>query len=260
MGLDKGVAGLAVDSIVTAVRIEGMFLPRLRSLRLHHNLPSANHLLRDTPKEVAQAWGGQTGEAEWSDERAGEAIAQAEEAQGHDTTGSQPVNAEGHHPGEEGEDAAAPAATEPEPVDNTKSYADYLAEQAQKKLDLGVPEARKPNENAKPDKKWAQAKEFKRDETEESFISGNEPKSKKDKQRKEKNVLDIDHRQVEPQRGGREGGRGGRGRGEGRGDFRGRGRGEGRGGYRGRGGRGDSRGEANVNVADQSAFPSLGGS
>ena len=206
----------------------------------------------DTEKEVAHGWGGQTGEAEWSDEKAGEAIAQAEEKEaGFDTAPEAPVDAEGNHPvGEEQNNAPA---AEPEPVDNTKSYADYLAEQAAKKLDLGTPEARKPNENAKPDKKWAQAKELKRDEEDDAFIAGSRTKAKRDRQRKEKTYLDIEHRPMEPPRGSR----GGRGRGEGRGEYRGRGRGEGRGGYyRGRGGRGGQ----GVNVSDPNAFPTLGGS
>ncbi|KAI9794556.1 MAG: hypothetical protein M1816_004443 [Peltula sp. TS41687] len=208
----------------------------------------------DTEKEVAQGWGAQTGEAEWGDEKAGEAIAQADEKEAAtDTAPEVPVDAEGNHPAGDG-DKNEPAA-EPEPVDNTKSYADYLAEQAAKKLDLGTPEARKPNENAKPDKKWAQAKELKRDEEEDAFIAGSGPKAnKRDRQRKEKTFVDIEHRPMEPQRGGR----GGRGRGEGRGEYRGRGRGEGRGGHfrgrRERGGGGDG-----VNVSDTNAFPTLGG-
>ena len=161
--------------------------------------------------------------------------------------------------------------TEPEPEDNSKSYADYLAEQAEKKLQLGggVPEARKPNEGSKQDKKWAQAKPLKKDDEEDAYIAGKGEKAKRERQKKEKNVVDVDLRYVEPQRGGGDRGRGGRGRGEGRGDFRGgdRGRGgRGRGdGYRGRGdggfrgGRGGREGHA-VNPSDTNAFPSLGGS
>ncbi len=193
-----------------------------------------------------------------------------------------PVDAEGNHPEGEGEGdqaaAAAAPAPEPEPEDNTKSYADYLAELAAKKLDFGVPEARKPNENAKPDKKWAQAKELKRDEEDEALFAGGNGKPKRERPRKERTYLDIETRPVDPPRGGgREGGRGGRGRGEGRGEFRGRG--GGRGGFRGRGGggggehRGDrggdrggdhrapssgGRGNESVNVTDPAAFPSLG--
>jgi plasminogen activator inhibitor 1 RNA-binding protein len=169
------------------------------------------------------------------------------------------------------------AEPEPEPEDNSKSYADYLAEQAQKKLDLGKLSIRKPNENAKQDKKWATAKPIEK-YTEDEFISGTAQKAKRERQRKEKTVIDIDQRYVEPsgpREGGGRGGRGGRGRGEGRGggDRGGRGGGGGRGGRgdhrggdfhhrggRGGGGGGGGRGGAQVNVKDPNAFPSLGGS
>ena len=82
-------------------------------------------------------------------------------------------------------------------------------------------------------------------------------KSARTRERKEKNVVDIDHRFVEQPRGG--------GRGRGRGDFRGsdRGRGgRGRGDYRGRGefrgARGGGRGADNpLPIEDTNAFPSL---
>lgn len=133
-------------------------------------------------------------------------------------------------------------------------------------------EARKPNEGQKQDKKWAQAKELKKENDEPAYFAGAEAKAKREKQRKEKNVIDIDPRFAEPQqRGGREGGRGGRGRGEGRGDYRGGDRGRGgrgrgdrgdgfRGDRRGRGGFRGGRGDSSVNVSDTNAFPSLGGS
>ena len=154
---------------------------------------------------------------------------------------------------------------EAEPEDNSRSYADYLAEQAEKKIKLGggVPEARKPNEGPK-DKKFENIKPVAK-EGAEDFFSGKSEKAKRERQRKEKNVLDIDIKYVEPQTGRGGGDRGGRGRGRGdRGDFRGRGRGRGDG-FRGRGdtgsrggrGRGDS---GSVNLKDENAFPSLGGS
>lgn len=227
---------------------------------------------RDTEKEISQGWGSTRGEAEWQDEKAGAAIAHAEEKEaGFDAAPAEPVDAEGHHPGEEKEAPTEPAPEaepEAEPEDNTRSYADYLAEQAAKKLELGAPEARKPNENAKQDKKWAQAKELKRDEDEDAFIAGAGPKAKRERQRKERTYLEIEQRPIDPPRGGREGGRGGRGRGEGRGDFRGRGRGGGdrggggggRGGFRGRGGGGGGGGGQPADIMDTRAFPSLGGS
>ena len=154
---------------------------------------------------------------------------------------------------------------EPESEDNSRSYADYLAEQAEKKLKLGsgVPEARKPNEGNK-DKKYENAKPVAKDE-EQDLFSGKSEKAKRERQRKEKNILDIDIKYADPQSGRGGGDRGGRGRGRGdRGDFRGRGRGRGDA-FRGRsdgafrGGRGRADG-GSVNVQDENAFPSLGGS
>lgn len=264
----------------------------------------------DHVKQADAAWGAPTGAAEWEDEKSGERIAQAEARDGFDTTVENPVDGDGHH-ADGGADgaatatatltaaAAAPAAPEPEPEDTSKSYADYLAEQAEKKLKVGggVPEARKPNEGSKVDKKWAQAKALQKDDEEEAYMAGKGEKARRERQRKEKAVLDVDLRYVEPSRSGDRGGRGGGsgrgGRGEGRDFFRGgergerggRGGGGGRGrgdGFRGRGGEGDyhrdgggggggyrgGRGSSGgggggrdaVDVADTSAFPSLGGS
>lgn len=173
----------------------------------------------------------------------------------------------------EGGEAIVEAA-EPEPEDNSVSYADYLAQQAEKKLALGKLEVRQVDES-KVDKKWANAKAVTKEE-EEDFVAGSGGKAKRERERTAKNVkVDIDQRYVEPpreERGGRGGFRGGRGRGEGqrggaRGEFRG-GRGGERGG-RGRGGDKDARGpprggpRSNNNgpalkIDDNSAFPSLG--
>ena len=159
---------------------------------------------------------------------------------------------------------------EPEPEDNSKSYVEYLAEKEEKRLQLNAKplEARKANEGSKQKKEWANAKPLEKDEDEEYF-AGKGDKPRRERERKEKNKLDVDFRYAESDRGDRggRGGRGGRGRGEGRGGFRGdRGdRGGGRGGFRGRGeggfrgGRG-GRGDSSVNVSDENAFPSLGGS
>jgi len=216
----------------------------------------------ESEKQAGHGWGANEGGAELADEQAGEAIAHAEakEALGGDAV---PTD-------------SAVAEPEAEPEDNHKSYEDYLADLAEKKLALGsgIPEARKPNEGSKQDKKWANAKAIAKEE-EEDFVSAAAGKAKRERERKQKQTIDIDQRFVEaPEpRGGRGGGfRGGRGRGDGaarggRGEFRG-GRGEGRG---GRGGRGDgpSRGgrggggaprggSAPINTSDTSAFPSLG--
>ena len=176
----------------------------------------------------------------------------------------------------EGGEAVVEAA-EAEPEDNSVSYSEYLAQQAEKKLALGKLEVRKVDDS-KVDKKWANAKPVTKEE-EEDFVAGSGGKAKRERERTAKNVkLDIDQRFVESpreERGGRGGGRGGRGRGDGqrggpRGDFRG-GRGGDRGGRGGRGGdRGDrggaprNNGPRNANsgsapkIDDNSAFPSLG--
>ncbi|KAI9680903.1 MAG: hypothetical protein M1829_000983 [Trizodia sp. TS-e1964] len=235
-----------------------------------------SHQLPDTDKRINQGWGGQDGNSEWKDEQAGEAIAQSEEKEGGFDTGvTAPTDLpEGAAEEADGAEASGSAA-EAEPEDNHMSYSDYLVERERKKLELGgVLEARKPNQG-KQDKKWANAKELKKDDEDEEYIAGSGGKTKAQKERKQKNILDIDQRYVEPSggRGGRDGGfgrggGGGRGRGD-RGDFRGgdRGRGgRGRGGdfHRGGGNRGgynnSSRGGQTVNVTDTNAFPVLGGS
>lgn len=283
----------------------------------------------DHVKQADQSWGAPTGESEWNDEQAGEAIAKAEDATepagwggpesttaaatdgatGAATSGANEWDDAGaagwdgsEAPGgaggwdssanavpeteskPEGEYTATDAtagqpAAEPEPEDNSKSYTEYLAEQAEKKLRLNdnVKEARKPNEGSKQDKKWAGAKAFTKDEEDDEYMAGKGGKEKRERQRKEKTRLEVDLRYVEPSggRGGGERGRGGRGRGEYRGGERGRGRGRGDG-YRGRGdgeyrggggggggyrgNRGDRGGRdtSSVNVSDENAFPSLG--
>ena len=221
------------------------------------------NLLSESEKQAAHGWGANEGEAELKDEQAGEAIAKAEQKESLTSDGDATAT-----------DGAAEPAAEAEPEDNSISYADYLAQQAEKKLNLGtgVPEARKPNEGSKQDKKWASAKAIAKEE-EEDFVAGSGGKAKRERERKQKQLLDIDQRFVEaPERGGRGGGfRGGRGRGDGpsrggRGEFRGD---RGRGGDRGRA-RGDNRGPPrgaprnnnasgpSINTEDKNAFPSLG--
>lgn len=270
--------GIAMIDIHEATRSTSNSLPFYQILS--NSTSSSDHV-----KQADQSWGAPSGDAEWNDEKAGEAIAKAEEsAGGWDAAAekanepqfasetSKPIDAEA---ADTTADVAAPAgepqpAAEPEPEDNSRSYADYLAEQAEKKLKLGAPvlSARKPNEGSKQDKKWAQAKPLSKDEEDADYIAGKAEKAKREKQRKEKTMIDVDFRHAEPaQRGGDRGGRG-RGRGgdrgrggRGRGEFRGRGDGgfRGDGGYRG-GGRGGRGGDSSVNVSDENAFPSLGGS
>lgn len=222
----------------------------------------------ESEKQAAHGWGANEGGAELADEQAGEAIATTEAKEA--STGD----------GDAAPIADPEPAAEAEPEDNSISYADYLAQQEEKKkaLGSGIPEARKPNEGSKQDKKWANAKALSKEE-EEDFVAGSGGKAKRERERKQKQVIDIDQRFVEaPERG--RGGFGGRGRGRGgdgaprggRGGYERRGDGQGRGEGRGRGGRGgDSRGAprppraggpsaqgGSINTADTSAFPSLG--
>ncbi len=235
----------------------------------------------DHPKQADQSWGAPSGNAEWNDEKAGEAIAQAEETGGWDGTLPPPID----EPDVKAADTTADdvntsgeqqqPATEPEPEDNSKSYAEWQAEQAEKKAQLNAKplEVRKANEGTKQNKQWASAKPLEKDDDKEYF-AGKGEKPRRERERKEKTKLDVDFRYAEVERGGGRG-RGGRGRGEGRGGFRGGDRGDrgggrgdrggGRGGFRGRGEGGyrggrDGRGDSSVNVSDESAFPSLGGS
>ncbi|RYC55849.1 hypothetical protein CHU98_g10361, partial [Xylaria longipes] len=150
-------------------------------------------------KQAAQSWGATEGGAEAKDEQAGEEIAQTELKEA---------------TAEDAEDVATPA----EPEDKHVSYTDYLAQQAEKKLALGDSlEIRKPNEGTKVDKKWASAKALSKDEGDD-FISATGGKTKRERERKAKQVVEIDNRFVEPERprGGR-GGRGGASRGGARG-------------------------------------------
>ena len=120
---------------------------------------STNHI-SDHEKQVAHGWGGNTGNSEWADEQAGEAIAKADEAE------------DGQ---EKAEDAAnGDAEAEPtEPEQKVKTLDDYLAEQAEKKLQLGSDlKTRKANEGVS--KKWKEGTEFQRTD-DEDFIAGTGP-------------------------------------------------------------------------------------
>ncbi|POR38743.1 Uncharacterized protein TPAR_01059 [Tolypocladium paradoxum] len=193
-------------------------------------------------KQTAQSWGAAEGDAELKDEQAGDAIAQTEKKDAL------------------AEDGAAEEPAEPE--DKNVSYADYVAQQAEKKAALEADfKVREANEGSKLDKKWANAKTLEKEE--EDFIASSGGKAKRERERKTKQTIDFDPRFVEPERtrGGRGGARGGArgGRGGERGGDRGRGgnfRGAPRGGAP-RGGRDSA--AAPINTKDESAFPSLGG-
>lgn len=258
----------------------------------------ANLRYREHTKQVDQGWGAPTGNAEWNDEKEGEAIAATEVQKDGWNSSTAPVasgwndEAAQGAPGFTDSGAAAPVddgfgsgaagadAVEPvEEEDTSISYADYVAAQAEKKMQgLGLMEARQPNED---DKEAGKLKAISRGESEQ-YMQASSEKSKRERDRQRnapKRVdLDLSWKASAPEsrggsarggRGERRGGdRGGRGeyRGRGDGEFRGRGRGRGdgeyRGEYRGRGGRG-ARGRGGsdsqpVAVNDESAFPSLG--
>lgn len=257
---EETASTVAVDADVAAM-LEAVVEDAAAAMTRHSKTGIADH-----EKQAAHGWGANTGGDEWADEKAGEAIAKQEEKEGYDANASAPVDADGKPI-----DAAEGEAEEPE-EDKTKSYEAYLAELAEKKLQLGNElQFRKPNEGAS--KKQPEGKALTKEE-EESFIQGTGGKKSRTRERKEKTLVELDDARLhaEPDRGG-SGGRG-RGRGRGEGGFRGEGRGRGgrggrggerggfrgdrggdSGGFRGRGGRG---GSAPVNVSDTNAFPSLG--
>lgn len=198
--------------------------------------PSKTAPHSNSEKQAAASWGGKDGEGELKDEQAGAEIAQTEQKA-------------------EGEAAPEAEAKEEEPEEKHISYDEYLAQQAEKKAALGGGlSVRKANEGAKGDK-WKDFAPLSKEESEELF-PGTGGKAQRQRERKQKQFVEIENRYVEPER--TRGGRGGRG--GARGDAgRGRGRGAPRGEFRGgrSGGRQDA--AAPINTKDESAFPSLGG-
>jgi plasminogen activator inhibitor 1 RNA-binding protein len=167
----------------------------------------------------------------------------------------------------EGEEQGERPQKEEEEEDNTMTLTEYLAKKKASEAIPGRLQARAANEGA-DNNLWKDAVQVQRDEDEENYFIGKvrlysiyaritaviEPKSQtkstpKARTKKEEKVhIDIEARFAPIERGR---GRGDRGRGDrGRGD---RSRGRGRGGDSGRG----RRPEANLDVSDESAFPSL---
>jgi plasminogen activator inhibitor 1 RNA-binding protein len=209
---------------------------RGKSSPLHSSHKHDADFTSGSDKQAAASWGAAEGEAELKDEQAGDAIAKSEkkEALAEDAAGEEPA----------------------EPEDKSVSYAEYLIQQAEKKLNLdsGL-KPRSANEGSKADKKWADAKPIEKEETD--YFAPGQGKNKREREKKVKQTVDFDPRFVEPERtgrgGARGGGRGGRG---GRGGERGGERGQ-RGNFRG--GRGGRETIQPINTKDTSAFPSLGG-
>ncbi|SMQ45790.1 unnamed protein product [Zymoseptoria tritici ST99CH_3D7] len=139
--------------------------------------------IQEHEKQAAHGWGAETGTAEWADERAGEAIASAEAKNDAgftpDTTGADPAFSTG--PGGPGEVVGEDAVAEPE--DNTKSYTQYLAEQAEKRAALSSNlSVRQANEGSK--QQFPEGKAFSRET--EDFIAGSGGKARKAKEAQDK--------------------------------------------------------------------------
>ncbi|EPS44304.1 hypothetical protein H072_1708 [Dactylellina haptotyla CBS 200.50] len=198
----------------------------------------------DTDKQVSQGWGSNKGNSEWNDEQAGQNIAQAEAT---DENAAAAVTTEGET--QEANEEPVPETEE----DKTKSFAQYRAEIESRAPVEELPEARRANEGARENKKWATAKELVKEEDEEYFIGGkSKQKNLKTRKEKEKQVVDINHsfQGGSTVRGGNRGGRGGA-----RGDRPPRG-GSGRGEYRGsRGGRGATAAAAATATTSSEAAP-----
>lgn len=221
----------------------------------------------DSEKAVEAGWGGADGERELKAEEDAVTDAKAEKTEANGTS----TPAEATETPAEG--VAAPAAIPEEEEDNTKTYEEYLAEYTAQKAKLSAVGKGSGPRTVSDSKEWEGFGKpvVKSQGGQDDFYivaGGNKSAAQQQRaqrERKEKQVLEIEQTFNTPpvQRSGGRGGRGGA-----RGDFGGRGRGEGRGrggrgGARGRGGAaggaGASRGGAgsNVNLDDQSAFPSL---
>ncbi|KAI9275333.1 hypothetical protein BY458DRAFT_473382 [Sporodiniella umbellata] len=129
----------------------------------------------------------------------------------------------------------APVAAEPEEA--VKTLDEYLAEKANKSLNVSLPEARKVDDSA-----FEGAVVHSKEDVGEFFVSNKEAKAKKttEKSRKEKVVVDIEQRFQEKPRN----------------DFRKNDRRD----NKNKGRKSTKSNAANVNLQDAAAFPSLGAS
>ncbi|KAG9126857.1 hypothetical protein FRC07_001714 [Ceratobasidium sp. 392] len=212
----------------------------------------------DTEKRINSGWGAEEGRTELAAEESGAADATADAK---DTTETNEWGApaaeewgapppEGGEAPKEGEERPERRQREEEEDDNTMTLTEYLAK---KKASEGVPtkpEGRAANEGA-DNTLWKDAVQLQRDEDENNYFVGKTKAAPKARAKKEEKVhIEIDARFAPVERGGRGRGRGGdRGSGD-----RGRGRGN-----RGRGSFDQPRGgrSTEVDVSDESAFPSL---
>ncbi|KAL2181210.1 uncharacterized protein P884DRAFT_677 [Thermothelomyces heterothallicus CBS 202.75] len=192
--------------------------------RPYRSAPHSN-----SEKQAEKSWGAAEGESELKDEKAGAEIAESEKKAD-----------------EEGGEAET---KEEGPEEKQMTYDQYLAQLEEKKVDAEL-RVRKPNEGVN-DSKWKDFTPLKRDENED-YVPGTGGKTKRERERKAKQYIEIDNRYKEPERP--RGGRGGRGGARGDG---GRGRGRGGAPRSGRGGRAQD--AAPIDTNDETAFPSLGG-
>jgi len=219
----------------------------------------------DSDKKIHQGWGGDEGGDELKAEEAGTTDAQAEgvaaaAADGWDSVPidpwSQPAPADPWAIPPAGDDTAAPAVEEekgdddrkprdrdPEDEENTISYDQYLA-QMKDNTTSSIPKlegVREANEGA--DDAWGDVVEHKKNEDDEAYFVGKTKGTGKVRaEKKEKVYIEIDAHFERPSRGGR---------GRGRGGDRGRGRGRGSRGQQSNGT------QADINVDDKNAFPTL---
>jgi len=199
----------------------------------------------DSHKQEHQAWGGDEGKRELSDENEG-----LKDAQAAVSGVATPVG--------DGTSTPVPAQAEAEPEDNTKTYQEWLAEQKKANIGGDLPQARQANEGA-DDAQWKDAVAIKKDEDDDVlFAQTKEGKARKQRAQKEKTYIEFEPQYPRPGqsdrgRGGARGARGGDRGGRGRGGDRG-GRGSSRGAPRSNGPRSS---QAAPNTTDASAFPSL---
>ncbi|KAF8626516.1 hypothetical protein AX15_004821 [Amanita polypyramis BW_CC] len=210
----------------------------------------------DSEKKIHQGWGGDDGKEEFKAEQAATVDAAVE---GDNWTGSGTAQTEWGA----GEPAPAEATTAPateedkekaesrprkereEEEDNTLTLEQYFVKQKEKEVTVPKLEGtRRANEGA-DENIWKDAVPLTRNEDAESYFVGKSKVTPKARTKKEEKVyIEIEARFERPERGGRGRGRSDRGRG-------------GRGRVMDRGGRQNGASAPEVNVDDETAFPSL---
>ncbi|KAF8314226.1 hypothetical protein DL93DRAFT_1092682 [Clavulina sp. PMI_390] len=260
----------ATGPLVVAITIGRVRLVECKSLFIHlafligQIATYADPNSSDTEKATNQGWGAETGAAELNAETQGAVDASTEAADASGWGGAAANASDWDTPAADGDAAPKDAPEgearrrrreeEEEEEDNTLTFEQYMKQRSGEESALPKLEGTR----AIDKKEWKDAVQLLKEETE--YFAGKAKAAPKAKEKKEKVIIPIDLPPPAREfrgRGGRGGPRGGGDRG-GRGGERGsRGRGGPRGG--GRGGYGGGRGapRADVDVDDQSAFPSL---